>query len=57
MDPKAKGTKNSAAPASFFTVREDCKKLNAEKAEKFHSIVSKMLFATKIARPDTGPDI
>ena len=57
MDPKAKGTKNSAAPANLFTVREDCKKLDAEKAEKFHSIVAKMLFATKRARPNTGPAI
>ena len=57
MDPKAKGNKNSAAPAYLFTMREDSKKLDAEKAEKFHSIVAKMLFATKRARPDTGPAV
>ena len=32
---------------------EDCKK----KAKRFHSIVAKMLFVTKRARPDTGPAI
>ena len=38
-------------------MRKDYKKLDAKKAEKFHRIVAKMLFATKRARPDTGPDI
>ena len=57
MDPKANGTKNSAEPANLFTVRGDFKKLDAEKAEKFHSIVAKLLFATKRARPDIVPDI
>ena len=43
INPKAKGTKNSAAPGNLFIVREDFKKLDAKKAEKFHSIVAKNL--------------
>ena len=57
MEPKAKGTKNSAAPGNLFIVREDFKKLDAKKAEKFHSIVANFLFATKRSRTDTGSDI
>ena len=46
--------KHTAAPKSLFTVNEDCEKLSKKKAEQFHSIVAKILFATKRARPDTG---
>ena len=35
-------------------VKEDYTKLTKEKSEQFHSVVAKMLFATKRARPDTG---
>ena len=52
-DPKAKGTKSSAAPESLFKVDEDCEKLNRSKAEEFHMLVAKTLYATKRARPDT----
>ena len=38
-------------------MREDLKKLDAEKTEKIHSIVAKMLFATKRSRPDMCPAI
>ena len=57
MYPKEKGTKNSAAPANLFTVREVCKKLDVKKADKFHSIMAKILFATKRDRPGTGTAI
>ena len=53
-DTKEKGTKKSAAPADLFIVQEDCKKLDKECSEQFHSILSQVLFATKRARPDTG---
>jgi hypothetical protein len=32
----------------------DCKKLDKRKAEQFHHLVAKTLFATKRAQPDTG---
>ena len=52
--PKEKGTKSSAAPPDLFVVNKDCNKLEKRKAEQYHSLVAKMLFATKRARPDTG---
>ena len=52
--PKEKGTKSSAAPANLFVLDKDCEQLDKEKAEQYHSLVAKMLFATKRARPDTG---
>ena len=51
------GTKTSAAPADLFVVHLDSDKLPKVKAEQFHSIVAKVLFATKRARPDTGAAI
>ena len=54
MDPKATGTKTSAAPSDIFVVKEDCTKLTKEKSEQFHSVVAKMIFATKRARLNTG---
>ena len=41
----------------YFLVNEDYDKLNKEKFETFHKLVAMMLFATKIARPDTGTAI
>ena len=55
--PDESGTKSSAAPSNLFLVRTDSRKLSSSKAETFHSIVAKMLFATKRARPDTGTAI
>jgi hypothetical protein len=52
-EPKASGTKSSAAPENLFTVNEDCEKLPPDKSEKYHTIVAKILWATKRARPDT----
>ena len=55
--PEEKGTKSSAAPKDLFVVDEDCEKLPKDKAEDFHSLVAKVLFATKRARPDTATSI
>jgi hypothetical protein len=55
--PEGKGTKSSAAPKNLFLVNKECAKLKEDKAEAFHSIVCKILFATKRARPDTGTAI
>ena len=40
IDTKAKDTKKSAAPANLFTVQADCKKLDKEHIEQFHSIAA-----------------
>ena len=52
--PEHKGSKECAAPKNLFVVDEDAPKLDKSKAEKFHSLVMKIMFATKRARPDTG---
>ena len=44
-------------PANLFTIQEDCKKLDKERSEQFHSIVAQVLFATKRARPDTDTSV
>ena len=36
---------------------EACEKLEKPKADSFHSLVAKALFATKRARPDTGTSV
>ena len=51
------GTKSSAAASNFFEVDEDREKLSPRKAEAFHSLVAKNLFATKRSRPNTGLSI
>jgi hypothetical protein len=52
-EPKGSGTKTSAAPDNLFRVDDDCDKLGPEKAQMFHTLVAKTLYATKRARPDT----
>ena len=52
--PLEMGTKSSAAASNLFEVDEDSEKLSPRKAEAFHSLVAKHLFATKRAIPDTG---
>ena len=49
--------KDSAAPKDLFLVNESIEKLPKDKSEQFHSLVAKILFATKRARPDTGTAI
>ena len=55
--PKERGIKTSAAPSDLYTVRQDSAKLVKAKSEQFHSIVAKVLFATKRSRPDAGTSI
>ena len=52
-DPKATGTKSSAAPENLFVVNEECEKLSTDKSVHFHNLVAKTLYTTKRARPDT----
>ena len=54
MAPKKQGSKSSAAPKNLFVVDDSSEKLSDSKREQFHSLVAKILFATKRARPDTG---
>ncbi len=55
--PDQSGTKPSAAPRDLFVVNENCDKLDKLKSEQFHTLVAKMLFATKHARPDSGTSV
>ena len=48
------GPKSSAAASNLFEVDEDSKNISPRKAEAFHSLVAKILFATKRSKPDTG---
>jgi hypothetical protein len=47
-------SKSSAAPDNLFVVIRDCEKLSDEVAAAFHTIVTKALYVTKQARPDTS---
>ncbi len=47
-------SKSSAAPDNLFVVNKDCKKLSDEVAAAFHTIVAKVLYVTKQARPDSS---
>ena len=55
--PEWKASKNCAAPKDLFTIDVKSKKLDRKKAEAFHSLVAKVLFASKRARPDVGTAI
>ena len=57
VSPLELGTKSSAAASNLFEVDEDSEKLSPRKAEAFHSLVAKILFVTKRARPNTGLSI
>ena len=52
--PLELGNKSSAATSNLFEIDEDSEKLSPRKAEAFHSLVAKILFATNRVRPDTG---
>jgi len=52
-DPKSIKTTTSTEPENLYKVNEDCEKLSPKKAEEFHNLVAKTLYATKRARPDT----
>ena len=47
-------TKKTAALNYLFVVNEDCEKLSTEAAASFHTIVAKLLYVSKISRPDTS---
>jgi hypothetical protein len=51
--PITKQRYETPAPENLFTVNEDCEKLPTEMAADFHTIVAKMLYVIKRARPDT----
>jgi hypothetical protein len=53
LTPTASGTKTSATLETLFKVDEDCEKLRPKKAQEFHNLDAKTLYATKQARPDT----
>ena len=46
--------KKTAAPDNLFVIDEDCKKLSMEAAASFHTVVAKLLYISKQARPDTS---
>jgi hypothetical protein len=52
-EPKGGGTKTNASPDSILKVDENCEKLKQDKAVEFHNMVSKTLYSTKGARPET----
>jgi hypothetical protein len=54
---KCGGNKSCAAPRNLFEVDESTPSLSKRKSEIFHSLVAKILFATKRARPDTATAI
>ena len=47
----------TAAPTNLFVVNKECKPLNDEQQEMFHSSVAKALYFAKQARPDILPSI
>ena len=47
-------SKKTAAPDNLFVVDEDCEKLSIEAAASFHTVVAKLLYIRKQARPDTS---
>jgi hypothetical protein len=56
VKPKKRSRSSSqitAAPKNLFVVNEECEKLNDTDRESLHSIVQKMLYVAKRARPDT----
>jgi hypothetical protein len=56
-DPSASGIKTSAAPEDLFKINENSPKLESTLATAFHTLVAKILYCTKRARPDTSTAI
>jgi hypothetical protein len=52
-EPKGGGTNTRASPERLFKVDESCEKIKQDKAVEFHNLVSKTLYSTKRAIPDT----
>jgi hypothetical protein len=53
IEPKATGTKTSAAPEDLFKINEDSPKLGPDLATLFYTLVAKTLYCTKYAHPNT----
>ena len=53
LDPRGSGIKTRSIPEDIYNVEEECENLGPDKANMFHNIVSKNLYSTKWARPDT----
>ena len=51
---QSRAAKKTAAPDNLFAVDEDCEKLSIEAAASFHTVVAKLLYISKQARPDTS---
>jgi len=51
---QSRAGKKTAAPDNLFAVDEDCEKLSIEAAASFHTVVAKLLYISKRARPDTS---
>ena len=51
---QSRAAKQTAAPDNLFTVDEDCEKLPTDAAAAFHTVVAKLLYISKQARPDTS---
>ena len=51
-EPKGAGMKSSTALDNLFKINIDCEKLKTGKAIEFHSLIVKMLYATKCTHPD-----
>jgi hypothetical protein len=49
---RSRAAKKTAAPDNLFIVNEECKKLATEVAASFHTVVAKLLYVSKRARPD-----
>ena len=47
MAPNQRGRKSSAAPKKLFAVDDSSEKWSDSKMDQFHSLVAKILFATK----------
>ena len=54
---KFEGPISSPATKLLQYVKEDSKQLDTDMSEKFHSVVAKLLYITKRARPDIEPTV
>ena len=54
---KIEGPISSPATKLLQYVKEDSKQLDTDMSEKFHSVVAKLLYITKRARPDIEPTV
>jgi hypothetical protein len=50
-EPKATGTKTSAAPKDLFKINEDSPKIGSDLATRFHTLVAKTLYLPNVLSP------